>query len=1421
MKYFRYLLKSLTSLFFLTLYNCQGVKEKPNVIYILTDQWRASAFGYTGDPNVRTPNIDSFAREAVNLDNAVSVAPVSTPYRGSLLTGRYPTSTGMFLNDLYLPEEELCMAEIFKSESYNTAYLGKWHLDGHGRFNDVSPERRQGFDYWKALECSHEYNKMPYYDNSSPEMKYWEGYSPFAISKEAQKYLSEQSESKRPFLLFVSIGTPHFPHASAPQEYKDLYPESEIQIAPNVPEKLHEKVRKELSGYYAHCTATDKAIGDLIKKIKELGLMKNTIIVFTSDHGEMMGAHGVRPRSKQVAWDESVHVPFLISYPGIGKQKGTVEHTPITTPDILPSLLGFANIPVPNTIEGEDLSGFIKSPDKETDRSALFMNVCPFTAENYNIEYRGIRTNEFSYVRTLQGPSMLFNHITDPYQLNNLLGKEEYKELEILLEKKLQKTLRKIGDENFKARESYLDKWNLELNSQNGTHIDYMRFNNGLGRVASPKKKVSSVETYSYLKENFKNPDANSGPRCWWWWLNSNVTKEAITRDLEAMHDKGFSGAMIFDAGTELNWGKDLMPPNGPMFSGPEWQELYLHALEEAERLGLEIGLSIQSGWNLGGPGVSLDDKAKQITWSEIRIEGSAGIDQKLPVPKSNYNYYRDICLFAYPTKQIEREPISNLTAKTGARELGGSAPDCRFLLNDNLSVEGEQDALLSDIIDITDKLDKNGILKWDVPAGKWTVLRIGYTPTLAHVKTSSDNWKGHVIDYLSKDVFNRYWDEVVDPLMKKAGPLAGTVLKQLETDSWECGGMNWSTGFAEDFRLYTGYDIIKYLPVIAGKIIENREVSNAFLADLRKTIAYCVSENHYKTFAERAAEYKLGIQPESSGPHAAPVDGITNYSHSNIVMSEFWVPSPHRPNPENRFFVKQASSAAHIYGKQYVGAESFTSLKNPHWANVLWQSHKPAMDYEFCEGLNMIFFHTFTCSPKEMGIPGQEYFAGTHVNPQVSWWKHSDAFMDYINRIQSIVQQGKFVADVLYYYGDHVPNIAVNKGFNRAGALPGYDFDVTNEEVLLKLKVENGKLVVPGGIRYRVLVLPDHKVLSLAVLEKVRQLLKKGATVLGPKPERLVSLVGGKSAQKKFHNLANKLWGNTPSDTGMKNIGKGRLVWGQSSRDFLQNQGVAFDFELIDTEKQLDYQYIHYTIDDADVYFVCNQTGQTKVISCAFRVSGKQPELWNPVTGQITTAEAFEQTNGRTIIPMEFNPYGSCFVIFRETITSTKQGTESSNYPVLDMVKEIQGPWQLAFDPDWGGPASVEFKTLSDWTQHSNQGIKYYSGETNYTNTFEFEPIEVKHYWLQLNQVDDVGIASVKLNGKDIGITWTSPFLMEITGALKSGQNQLEITVVNSWQNRLIGDRGKAQEYRFTKTNINIKDDWKLRRSGLLGPVE
>ncbi len=461
-----------------------SAEDKPNVIFILTDQWRSTAFGYAGNTVVKTPNIDKFSEEAIIFKNCVSVCPVCTPYRASLITGKYPTSTGMFMNDLYLPERELCMAEIFKSAGYQTAYYGKWHLDGHGRSNNVQPYRRQGFDYWKALECSHDYNNMPYYENEDFELKYWEQYSPFAIVKDAGYYLDSLVESKNPFLLFISLATPHFPHNTAPEEYLKMYPVENLEVRKNVEEDKYPELRKELQGYYAHCTATDKAIGDLLNKIKELEIYDNSIIVFTSDHGEMMGSHGVRPKDKQLAWDEAVKVPFLIRYPGIAKDAGAEVFTPITTPEILPTMLSLSKIHIPDCIEGEDISRMVKNPQKQEDRVALFMSVKPFAMTNFT-EYRGIKTEKYTYVKTPDEATMLFDNLNDPYQMKNLINKSEYKDIQNGMDILLGMKLKEIDDADFKPSDYYLGKFGFNLGKQN--HVPYKTEPGEIIKVYTPK----------------------------------------------------------------------------------------------------------------------------------------------------------------------------------------------------------------------------------------------------------------------------------------------------------------------------------------------------------------------------------------------------------------------------------------------------------------------------------------------------------------------------------------------------------------------------------------------------------------------------------------------------------------------------------------------------------------------------------------------------------------------------------------------------------------------------------------------------------------------------------------------------------------------------------------------------------------------
>lgn len=443
-------------------------KNRPNVIIVVVDQWRSQAFGFMGDPNVKTPKIDQLSQVSMNFSNAVSVCPVCTPARASLFTGRYPTTTGMFMNDLYLPADENCMAEIFKSEGYNTGYIGKWHLDGHGRQVYIPEERRQGFDFWNVLECTHDYNHSRYYAGNDTTPRYWNGYDAFAQTGVAQQYIIDHSKRPNPFLLVVSFGPPHAPHQTAPERFKKRYNPDSLHLRANVPPNLEKITRQELAGYYSHCTALDSCVGEICAAVEKAKIAENTILVFTSDHGEMMGSQGIKPFAKQRPWDESIRVPFLIKFPGLTNQQKTID-TPINTPDILPTLLGMCNISIPSKIEGEDFSELILKGKEMENYAALIMNVAPFGDFFKSCEFRGIRTSRYTYVRNLVlGPWLFYDNLADPYQLNNLVGKTDYAYIEQELSMQLDEKLTIIGDKDFKSRDYYLKRWGYSINEIGG-----------------------------------------------------------------------------------------------------------------------------------------------------------------------------------------------------------------------------------------------------------------------------------------------------------------------------------------------------------------------------------------------------------------------------------------------------------------------------------------------------------------------------------------------------------------------------------------------------------------------------------------------------------------------------------------------------------------------------------------------------------------------------------------------------------------------------------------------------------------------------------------------------------------------------------------------------------------------------------------
>jgi len=436
-------------------------RKRPNLVYVFADQWRAQATGYAGDPNAHTPQLDALARTSLNFTHAVSGCPVCSPYRASLMTGQYWLTHGVFLNDVHLNDSAVSIAEAFTAAGYDTGYIGKWHLDGHGRSAFIPRERRQGFQFWKALECTHDYNHSAYYADED-RILFWEGYDAIAQTRAAQQYVREHAGGK-PFVLFLSWGPPHAPYETAPEEFRRLYNPAKIVLRPNVPEAHVETARRELAGYYAHIAALDACLGELLETIASCGIAEDTVFVFTSDHGDMLHSQG--EIKKQRPYDESIRVPFLLRYPrGLGLA-GRELDTLLNTPDIMPTLLGLCGVPIPETVEGRDFSGALLRGETPEVDAALIMCPAPFgqwTREMGGREYRGIRTKRHTYVRALDGPWLLYDNEIDPYQGKNGCNLPEHAAIQAKLEALLAKKLEETRD-LFSTSSEYITQWNYTV----------------------------------------------------------------------------------------------------------------------------------------------------------------------------------------------------------------------------------------------------------------------------------------------------------------------------------------------------------------------------------------------------------------------------------------------------------------------------------------------------------------------------------------------------------------------------------------------------------------------------------------------------------------------------------------------------------------------------------------------------------------------------------------------------------------------------------------------------------------------------------------------------------------------------------------------------------------------------------------------
>jgi hypothetical protein len=1013
--------------------------------------------------------------------------------------------------------------------------------------------------------------------------------------------------------------------------------------------------------------------------------------------------------------------------------------------------------------------------------------------------------------------------------------------------------------------------------------------------TAALQRRSSSTD--DELLRGFATPPASARLRCYWWWLNGHTTKETITRDLTEMQHKGYGGVLLVDANGSNQTGNDNVPA-GPEFGSPAWTELYVHALKTADQLGLEVTLNITSGWNLGAPWVKPENASKLLTFSRTTVTSASPSNATLSEPPSKEGFYRQVAVLAYPLhegvelpgKDTARKPLARLGLKSSSAEGSFSMPDLSGMLMDSDGRPGQpdRDADLTEVQDISTRVDADGTLHWTPPADSklpWEVLRVGYTASGAKVSTSSGAWQGLAIDYLDPAALDLYWKTSVLPLIEVAKPYKS--LKYIASDSWELGGTNWTPAFRAEFRKRRGYDPVPYLPIVAGRILgsgsgDSRDFSTRFLADLRRTVADLVND-HYDHLSALGKPFGLGIQCESGGPHSAPLDGLETFRSASVVQTEYWAYSAeHRSTDEDRFFVKEASSAAHIYGKPLVAAEGMTSIGNQ-WNESLGLNLKPSFDRGLTEGMNRLVWHEFTSSPPELGLPGQEYFAGTHLNPNVTWWRHAAAFTTYLNRAQFLLQQGQPISDVLYYYGDMVPNFVRLKKDDPAQVLPGYDYDVTSTEALLgRMKVAAGSsnkadLHTPEGIHYRVLALPKYRILPLAALQLAVNYMRSGGAVVGLRPLRPQGIISAADS-REFDTLV-ELWTSCEqSPDHHVAVGSGQLFCDGNSRAALKTLNIAPDFEpAANATDALDY--IHRRIPatatqpETDIYFIRNAQATPLQTSVTLRSLGREPELLNAVTGEVTPTLLYSETQSdRTSLPLTLEPYGSVFVLFRHKagnvvtslthdgatlfeathldamtnklplgLTVTSEGLqtpEPGTYEVAfanGTTKHLEikaatpislpGSWTLSFPPDWGAPPSVQVDALKSWSESADPGVRYFSGTATYRTVIQLTAAQLaatkkgRSTWLDLGEVHEV--AAVRINGEVAQTVWKQPWSVRIDGLLHSGANTIEIDVTNLWPNRLIGDVQSATERHYTWTNIRYyKKDSALLPSGLLGPI-
>ena len=711
-------------------------------------------------------------------------------------------------------------------------------------------------------------------------------------------------------------------------------------------------------------------------------------------------------------------------------------------------------------------------------------------------------------------------------------------------------------------------------------------------------------------------------------------------------------------------------------------------------------------------------------------------------------------------------------------------------------------------VMDITAQVSKDGELNWQVPAGKWIIVRYGMVPTGVTNAPASPEGQGLDVDKMSKDAVAWHFKSFIQPIYDRIPAQYRKALKYVVADSYETGSQNWTDGFVTEFTKKYNYNPLSWLPVLSGRIVNSADESNRFLWDMRRMVADKVSYDY--TGALRKESNKIGMKLwlENYGHWGFPGEFLQYGGQSDEVGGEFWA-----EGDLGSIEIKAAASAVNIYGKKRVWAESFTAAGAPF-------ARYPALikkrgDWAFTQGVNSTVMHVYISQPYTDRLPGVSTWFGTEFNHNNTWFLQGKAFIDYIRRCNFLLQQGKAVNDIAYFIGEDAPKMT---GIRDPELPNGYSFDYINAEVIEKrVSVKNGKLVLPDGMSYRILVLPKLETMRPALLQKLKKLVQEGAIILGPSPDRSPSLQHYPFADKEVIKIAVELWGDTKGRVSkVRKYGKGFVLNNMTMQEALDTLKVLPDFEVNNDQPVL---YTHRSYKGCEIYFVTNQSDQVLEISPYFRVDGLQPEWWDPVTGKQRNLVSFRQEQNRIEVPLKLEAYQSGFVVFRNTLK--KLSANSSNFPNGRLLSTLTNPWIVQFDTAMRGPLKpVVFNQLTDWSVNSDEQIKNYSGTAIYAASFNLDKIPTGEIvYMNLGVVNVM--AKVKLNGIDMGTVWTAPWHIDITKALKQGENKVEIEVVNTWVNRLIGDSKLPEAERKTWTSTaTYSPDSKYEPAGLIGSV-